>query len=181
MSKVVKDLIIREYETRLDGVQDATLISIRGIDAMSTNSIRRKLAKQQIEVVVVRNSLARKAFEGTGLEPMSRLLAGASALAYGAESVVEVARAIVDLLKDYPGIELKGAVLDGKVFEGDAGVRELSKYPTRDEAIAEAVTLILSPGRKLVGSILGPGSRVAGVVKSIQDKLEAGETIQKVG
>jgi large subunit ribosomal protein L10 len=102
---------------------------------------------------------------------------GSNALAYGAESVVEVARAIVDLIGKHPVLELKGAVLDGQLFEGDAGVKALSRFPTRDEAIAQTVTLILSPGRKLAGQIKGPGGRIAGIVKTIVEKLEKGEVV----
>lgn len=180
MSKLVKGMMIRDYESRLEGVDDALLISIRGIGAVDTNEIRANLQAKDIRVTVIRNALAKKAFEGTGLESLSPLLTGSSTLAYGAESVVDVAREIIGLVKTYPDIELKGAVLDGQVFEGEAGVEALSKYPTRDEAIAQAVTLVLSPGRKLVGAIKGPGAKVAGIIKAIEGKLEDGETISRV-
>lgn len=181
MSKPVKQWMIEDYQRRLEGADDAVLINMRGIDANSTNRIRTDLAGKQIRVTVVRNNLARKAFEGTGLERLGSLLSGPSTLAYGAESVVEVAREIVDLVKQFPDIELKGAILDGEVYEGADGVERLSKYPTRDEAIAQDVTLILGPGRKLLGAIKGPGGRLMGVVKAIEEKLEKGEEIQKVG
>jgi large subunit ribosomal protein L10 len=93
---------------------------------------------------------------------------------------VDVAREIVDLVKKFPGIELKGAVLDGQLFEGEAGVEALSKFPTRDEAIAKDVAIILGPGAKLLASVKGPGSQLAGILKAIEEKLEKGETIAKV-
>lgn len=181
MSKDVKDMIMGDYASRFEGCDDALLVSIRGIDANSNNSIRRTLGKKDIHVTVIRNALAKKAFAGTGLETLAPMLEGPSALAYGAESVVEVAREIVDLLKEFPGIELKAAVLDGQLFEGDAGVKALAKFPTRDEAISQAVALVLSPARNLVAQIKGPGSQVAGLIKAINEKLEKGEEIAKVG
>jgi len=72
-------------------------------------------------------------------------------------------------------------VLDGTLFKGKAGVEELSKFPTREEAIGRIVTLIVSPARKLVAQVQGPGSALAGIVKSIEEKLEKGETIAKAG
>lgn len=181
MSKAVKDMLIRDYTDRLEGFEDAALICVRGIGAIDTNEIRVGLAKKDIHVTVIRNSLAKTVFADTGLEPLTELLSGPTAIAYGAESVVHVAREIVDLLGQFPGIELKGAVLDGTLFEGDAGFKALSKYPTREEAIAKDVALILGPGKKLLGAIKGPGSGVAGLVKAIADKLESGEEIKKVG
>ena len=181
MSKPVKEMLIRDFESRFEGHDDALLISVRGVSSNDTNTIRQSLAKQDIRVTVIRNNLARKAFAGTGLESLAALLTGPNALVYGAETVVDVARAIVDLAKKYPDVELKGAVLDGQIFEGDEGVKRLSAFPTRDEAIAKAVTLVLSPGRNLMGSVKGPGGRLASIIKSIEEKLEKGETISKAG
>lgn len=180
MSKLVKGMMIRDYQSRLGEIEDAMLISIRGISTNKTNVIRAGLREKDIHITIIRNSLAKKAFEGTNLASLGPLLTGASALAYGAESVVDVARELVDLLKKYPDIELKGAVLDGQLFTGEDGVKALSKFPTRDEAIGQAVTLVLSPGRKLVAAIKGPGSKLVGIVKTIEEKLEKGETISKL-
>ncbi len=177
MSKTVKGMIINEYQSRLAGTTDAMVISIRGVKAIPTTQLRRNLNKKSIKITVVRNALARKALTGTSLEPLAKLLTGPSALAYGGSSVVEVAREIVSLIKEMPEVELKGAVLDGTLYEGKAGVTELSKFPTKDEAIGNVVTLVVSPAKKLLASVQGPGSTVAGIIKAIETKLEKGETI----
>ena len=179
MSKKVKDIIVKEYQTRLGGVSDAMVISIRGVKAIPASKLRRSLAGKKIKVTVVRNALATRAFKGTGLEPLTKLLTGPSALAYGGSSVVEVAREIVRLIATMPEVELKGALLDGQLFEGKKGCEELSKFPTKDEAIAQVVTLVVSPARKLVAAIKGPGAGIAGIIKTIETKLEKGETIAK--
>ncbi|GJM18377.1 MAG: 50S ribosomal protein L10 [Phycisphaeraceae bacterium] len=181
MSKAVKDMLVEDYRERFGDVDDALVISLRGIDANANNAIRSGLRKKDIHVSVVRNKLFTKAFGESKLSGLSPLLTGANALAYGAESVVDVARAIVDLVKDHPDLELKGAILDGEVYAGEDGVTRLSKFPTRDEAIAQDVTLILGPGRKLLGAVKGPGSNLVGIIKAIETKLEDGETISKVG
>ncbi len=180
MSKTVKNMIMRDYTSRLEGTSDAMVISIRGMKAIDTTKLRGVLRKKQIKVQVIRNSLARQAFKGTGLEGLGELLTGPSALAFGGASVVEVAREIVNVLKDFPTLELKGAILDGTLFKGDKGVKELSKYPTKAEAVGQVVTLLVSPGRKLAAQIKGPGSNIAGLIKAIEEKLEKGETISKM-
>tara|TARA_R110000782_G_scaffold73091_2_gene146093 strand:+ start:5508 stop:6050 length:543 start_codon:yes stop_codon:yes gene_type:complete len=180
MSKPVKNMIIGEYRDRLGDAQDALVIGLRGISSNDTNEIRSGLAKKSIRVSVVRNKLFGQAFGETNLAPLTELLSGANALAYGGESVVEVAREIVELLKKFPDIELKGAVLDGQLFKGQDGVEALSKFPTRDEAIAKDVAIILGPAQKLVASVKGPGAQLAGVLKAIEEKLEKGEAIAKV-
>lgn len=179
MSKTIKSMIISEYRERIEGFQDATLISIRGVSSNDTNKLRKKLRDKKIEIAVVRNALARKAFENTGMAGLEPLLAGASAIAFGGQSVVQVAREIVGMLEEFPNLELKGAILDGTLFKGKEGVKELSKFPTREEALGRTVTLILAPAGKLVSQVKGPGSKLASIVKSIEEKLEKGETIAR--
>ena len=180
MSKPVKDLIMRDYRDKLGDIEDVTVISLRGVDANRNNAIRVGMESKDIHFTMIRNNLFLRAFEGTSLETLEPVLTGSNVVAYGGESVVEVAREIVRLAKEHEEIQLKGAILDGMLFEGDAGVRKLSEYPTKDEAIAQDVTLILGPGRKLVGAVKGPGGRLAGILKAIEDKLEKGEELAKV-
>lgn len=181
MSKVVKKLLMRDYTDRLEGVEEALLISVRGVPALDNNRFRNELAKKDIKVTVIRNNLAKNTLKNGPLNALLPLLQGPSALAYGAESVVDVAREVMEWAKKLEALELKGAVIDGELFSGKAGVERLSKLPTREEALAQTVTLILSPARKLVGQVKGPGSKVASILKTVEEKLEKGETIAKVG
>lgn len=181
MSKTVKQMILHDYAGKFGEESDVAVISIRGIGSNDTNTLRANLRKKDIKVTVIRNSLAKRQFAEGALDGLAPVLTGPSALAYGGQSVVEVARELVELVKTFPDLELKGAILDGELFEGSDGVERLSKFPTREEAIAQTVQLILSPAQKLVASILGPGRKVASCVKSIEEKLEKGESIAKVG
>jgi hypothetical protein len=79
-----------------------------------------------------------------------------------------VAREIVKAAEAEKKIVLKGAIFDGEYYDGDAGVKLLGSFPTREEAQAKVVTLVLSPARNIMG-----------VVKTIQEKLEKGEAIAK--
>lgn len=180
MSKPVKNLMIRDYTDRLKGEENAVVVSIRGIPGKDNNKMRLDLAKKRIKITVVRNNLARVAFKNTPLAVLEDFLEGPSALVAGGDSVVDVARELIKWAKQIANLELKGAVLDGTLFKGKAGIEALSKYPTRDEALAQAVTLILSPARNLVGQIQGPGCKIASLVKAIETKLEKGETIAKI-
>jgi large subunit ribosomal protein L10 len=181
MSKPVKNMLIRDYQERLGDTSDALVVSIRGIGANDNNKLRQELASKDIRITVVRNNLHKHAFGDTPLGNLEPVMKGPSALAYGAESVVDVARELVKWAKEIEHLELKGAILDGELFEGEEGVERLSKFPTREEAIAQTVTLILSPAQKLVGAVKGPGSALASILKSIEEKLEKGETIAKTG
>ncbi len=177
MSKPVKEMILADYKQRFQGVDNALLIDIRGIGANDNNTLRLGLAAKHIRVTVVKNSLACKAFAGTGLEALSGALQGPSAVAWGAESVVEVARELVEWAGKVGELDLKAAVLDGELFDGDDAVARLSQYPTKTEALARVVKLLLAPAGTVVSVALGPASQIAGIVKEISDRLEKGEAI----
>jgi large subunit ribosomal protein L10 len=181
MSKPMKEMIISEYQNRFGELDSAVLIEIRGMDANENNQLRGQLAEKQIKVTILKNSLARSAFKGGKLEPLSDSLEGSTAIVTGADSVVDVAREMVRCAKEYVALELKAAVLDGELFEGNAGLKQLSDFPTKDEAQANVVAIALAPFKNVVGAASSPGSSLMGVVKQIQEKLENGESISKAG
>ncbi len=181
MSKPVKNLITDEYKIRFEGLNGAVLVDVRGMPSNSSNNFRQGLAQKSIKVTIVKNSQARRAFEGTDLEGLSELLDGPSAVVYPVSSdasVVSVARELLDWAKKLEQLQFRGAILDGIKFGPDE-IEALSKYPTREEAQAKVVTMLLSPARNLAGAIKSPASNIAGILKTIEEKLEKGEAIAK--
>ncbi|MCH2145608.1 MAG: 50S ribosomal protein L10 [Phycisphaerales bacterium] len=181
MSKPVKEMIIADYQRRFSDTDSAVVIEIRGMNANDNNNFRGQLSKSDIRVTIVKNTLANKAFSGGPLEGLAPALSGPSALVTGADSVVEVARELVRCAKEFDALELKAAILDGEFFEGTAGVKRLSDFPTKEEAQAKVVAIALAPFKKVVGAASAPGGNILGVVKEIQERLEKGETISPVG
>lgn len=181
MSKQIKDMIVREYRQRFDGVGEAVLVEIRGMTSAEDSNFRKTLRKDGVRVTVIRNSLAKRALTGTSLEALFPGLVGPTAIVYGKESVVAIARKLVENAKTNEKLGLKGACIDGEWFNGKAGVERLSSFPTKEESQAKVITLVLSPARKVVGCAVAPGSRVLGIVKEIESRLEKGETISKAG
>ena len=183
MSKPVKNLITESYKNRFEGVAGAVLIDIRGVESEDNNRMRTELAQKHIKVTVVKNSLARRAFEGGQLASLGDMLNGPSAMVYPVSdetSVVSVARELLTWAKQIEKLELKGALMEGIKFGPDE-IEALSKYPTREEAQSQVVQLLLSPAQNLVGQIVGPGRKVASLVEAIREKLEGGEEIKKAG
>ena len=181
MSRPVKEMIMNDYQQRFADVENALVVDVRGIDGNDNNALRTDLFNKGIQLAVIKNTLARRAFKGTELEALEPALDGPSALAYGADSVVEVARELIDWAKRVNELDVKGAVLEGQFFEGEEGVKRLSEFPTKDEAQAKVVGAAMSPGSNLLSAAKAPGSNVLAIVKVIQDRLEKGEEIKKAG
>ena len=183
MSKRVKGLIEKDYERRVGHVNAVAVINPRGIDANQTNAFRRLLASKGVRITVVKNTLARRAGGRMGLDGFEALLDGPSALVYGeavtdgeATAISSVCRALVDQKKDkkFEALEFRGVFFDGEVYHGEKGVEQISKLPTREEALATLAGAILGPGGTLAAAMRGPGAKIAGVLKTIE-KNQGGE------
>ena len=173
-------MIVTEYRRRFDDITDALIIDIRGIDANENNKLRVDLFDKDIHITVLKNSLAKTAFKGTNLEVLTTTLTGPTALVFGGDSVVDVARNLVDWAKKVKKLDLKAAILDGELFEGADGVKRLSDFPTKEEAQGTVVQLVLSPAGNLVKAATSPGSNLLGIIKEIRTRLEEGNTIEKI-
>lgn len=168
MSKPVKDLVTKEIAAQYQGVDSACVVDLTGIDGVKTHKLRGSLHGKGIEVHIVKNRLARRAFDGGPLAPLGKYLDGPCAMVTGGQSIVDVAKELVGLMKDFPTIKLKKAII-----EGDAGlvdVAEVAKWKGRRELQAEIAMQLCTPGRKIAGCAAGPAGRIAGCLKAIVDK-----------
>lgn len=178
MSKQVKDLLRQDIVKRLGEARELAVVSVIGVDGVTNNRLRRDLLEKGIHVMVVKNAMARQAFSEVGLGDAAALLDGACALAFGGESVVNLVRELLGRTKDVPQLVVKGAFMEGEAF-GPERVEELSKYPTRIEALGRVVSAAKAPGARLVGALTGPGGILASILKTLEERAggeEAGET-----
>ncbi|OHB82167.1 MAG: 50S ribosomal protein L10 [Planctomycetes bacterium RBG_16_64_12] len=165
MSKYIKNLITEHLRDRFKDVGDALLVNMVGLDANANNRLRAELRRKNIQVLVVKNSLAARAVEGTSLGAMFEGLAGSSAVCWGGEDIVSLAREITRLAKDsqYEAFQARGGVMDGERLSGEE-VTEVSTWPSRGEMLSRLVAQILGPGARLAAQLNGPAGVLAGQI-----------------
>lgn len=173
MSKRIKNLLADEFSRRLDGVHDALLVNVVGLDANKSVVLRRHLREKNIELMVVRNGLAKRATEGTPLAHALEGAEGSLAFVWGAEDFVSLVKEVnqLDEDKDYEAFKTRGGVMDGEQLTPER-VKEISKWPNREEQLSILAAQALGPGSELAGAIIGPGSSLASQIKQ---KSEEGE------
>ena len=166
MSKYLKNLMTEELKNRLVDVDDALLVNVIGMEAEATVELRRELRQKNIKLMVVKNSLARRATEGTALAPAFEGSEGTIAVVWGGEDVVSLAKEVVRLSEEskYEPFNAKGGVMDGASLTAD-DVKAVSKWPSRQEQLSILVGQILGPGATLSAQLLGPGGALASQVK----------------
>lgn len=174
MSKVVKGLITKELQKKLTGVSDALVADVIGLNSEQTASLRAVLHAKKIKVLVVKNSLARRATEGTSLAPAFEGLTGSSAVVWGADDFISLVKEVhaIEKSKKFEKFVPKGGVFDGESFQAPR-IAEMSKWPNRVEQLSILAGTILGPGANLAAAIKGPGSTLAGQVKQKSEEETA--------
>jgi large subunit ribosomal protein L10 len=166
MSKYVKDLITTELKKRFDGVDEALLVNVVGMPNEQNVALRRQLRQKNINLVVVKNSLARRATEGTALAPAFEGVQGTLAVVWGGEDLVSLAKEVVRIAgqKEFAPFTPQGGVMDGQQLSS-AEVTQVAKWPSRQEQLSILVGQILSPGANLSALLLGPGKMLNSQIK----------------
>ena len=175
MSKKVKDLLTADLKKRFNDLEGVAVINPRGISANKNHGIRRRLHAKGLRMTVVKNTLARRATDGTKLAGFEKLLDGPSAVIYGKASIPAIAKLLLEEKKTDEKLELRGAFFDGEVYLGDKGMEQASKLPTREEAISALVAALLGPGSKLAAALKGPGGTLGAILKTIEENAKKKE------
>ncbi|MEE2676171.1 MAG: 50S ribosomal protein L10 [Planctomycetota bacterium] len=169
MSKFVKNLIVDQIKKELAEVQDCVLVNVIGLNAEESGKLRDRLHEKSIHIRVVKKSLAVRATEGTSLAPAFDGIGGSVAVCWGGNDFVSMVKELVELDKDEDNFETFatcGGVLDGEALT-PAAVAEISKWPTREEALSTLVGQLLGPGATLAAQLIGPGGTLAAQIVEI--------------
>jgi len=179
MSKVIKRMQMDSLKKTFASVRDMAFLTIQGLDCQADTNFRAALRKKKIRLQIVKNSLARKVFGELGLKVSdeSPIWRQPTAVAWGAGSVSEICRSIDGELKApktglvyKDKVKPKGALAEGEEVSFEQGI----KMPTRQEAIADLLGMILGPASALAGCLLGPVNQVASQIQQISEKKEEG-------
>lgn len=164
MAKVeLKQPIVDEIKSLLDGAASAVVVDYRGLTVAQDTELRKQLREAGISYKVYKNTLIKRAAEGTDYAQLDVSLEGPTALAVSKDDATAPARILAQFAKTAPKLELKAAVVEG-VYYDVAGVAELATIPSRDELIS-----------KLLGSLQSPITNLARVLNQIAEKNEGGE------
>jgi large subunit ribosomal protein L10 len=172
MRKEVKDTIIVELGEKLKAYPHFYLVDVSGLDAAATSNLRRKCFKNEIKMVVVKNTLLHKAFEASDIdfEPLYDTLKGSTAVMFA-----NVANVPAKLLKEYKkeGIPaLKAAYAEEGIYVGADKLEELAAIKSKNEVIAEIVALLQSPAKNVVSALQSGANTIHGVLKTLGERPE---------
>ena len=162
MAKVeLKQPVVQAIAEDVKDAVSVVLVDYRGLTVAEDTEMRKQLREAGVSYKVYKNTLVKRAIEGTEFESLKDLLEGPSAIAISKSEATTPASIICKFAKTNDKLEVKGGVVEGAFYDAK-GVEVLSTIPSREELLA-----------KFLGSIQSPITNFARVIKQIAEKQEA--------
>ena len=141
------------------------------LNAADTSDLRRKCFENQIRLVVVKNTLLRRALEQAGLDcgELFPVLKGSTAVMFSNNGNTP-AKMIREFRKSHPKPLIKGAYIEESVYVGDNLLETLVALKSREELIGDIIMLLQSPAKNVISALQSGGSTIHGVLETLSKK-----------
>ncbi len=156
-----KQVIIDEIKDKFSKAKSTVVIDYMGITVEQADAMRKSLREADVDYTVYKNTLVKRAIEGTEYEQLAEVLEGPSAFAISYDDVTAPARILNKAMSDFEKMSFKAAIVEGTFYEPE-GIKALAKIPSREELIA-----------KFMGSIQSPISAAVRTFAAIRDAKPA--------
>ncbi|XOZ33252.1 50S ribosomal protein L10 [Halomonadaceae bacterium KBTZ08] len=164
-----KKAIVAEVNEAASGALSVVLADYRGVSSGDMTALRAKAREQNVYLRVVRNTLAKRAVQGTEFECVSEALVGPTLFAFSMEDPGAGARLLKDFSKEKDNFEIKALAVGGELLGGEQ-IDRLAKLPTRDEALSQLAGTIQAPITKLARTFNEVPSKVTRAVAAVRDQ-----------
>jgi large subunit ribosomal protein L10 len=174
MNKENKTQIIDELAEALANNKNFYLADTSDIPAVKTSSLRRQCFDKKIKLIVVKNTLLRKAMERTNdaeYQPLYDAIKGPISIMFS-ESGSEPAKLIKEFRKTGNKPVLKAAFVEQSVYIGDDQLDTLASIKSKNELIGDIIGLLQSPAKNVISALSSSGGKVAGIVKTLSERPE---------
>jgi len=167
-----KKAIVAEVSTIAASALSAVAAEYRGITVGDMTELRAKARSEGVYLKVAKNTLVKRAVEGTEFECMQDSLVGPLIMAFSQEDPGAAARLIKNFSKDNDKLIAKVIAIGGEVLPIEQ-LEALSKLPTRDQAIAMLMAVMKAPVEKFVRTLNEPHAKMVRTVAAVRDQKQA--------
>ena len=180
LPKKLNTLLVDDLSARLEKAQDCLLVSCDGMNASQAFALRTRLRQSGSRMRVVKNTLARVAFEKAGLQVLTSQLGGTSAVLYGdngsAEAILGIAKTVSEWNKDkaVKPLAVKGGVM-GRLPLAAADVERLAAIPAKPVLMAQLAGAIQAPVTRIAGGVAGVSRKLAVALKAVAEQKAAAQ------
>jgi len=170
--KAEKAATVADLTARLKASSTAVLADYRGMTVGQMRELRSKLRGGGIEMVVVKNTLARRAAKAAGYEPLSAELVGPVAMLFAVDDVSAPARILNEYIRANRKMVIKAGLLEGQVIKADA-VTELADLPSREVLLSRLLGAMQAPLGNLASVLQAPIVKLARTLDALRSQKES--------
>ena len=157
LTRAEKQTELAALETELRAAQSAILLDFKGLNVPQVTELRRQVRAAKGRYRVVKNTLVKRALQGTPFAPLTDQCVGATALAYTGGDPVVLAKVLTTFIKTAPALSIKAAVVQGKTIQATE-VSDLANLPGKPELYAKLLYVLQAPMVQFV-SVLNAAPR----------------------
>lgn len=167
-----KKVIVAEVSETASNALSLVVADYRGVTSNDMATLRAKARAESVNLRVVRNTLARKALEGTEYACATEVFVGPTIMAFSMEDPGAAARLLKDFAKENDKFEIKALAVGGELMGADQ-IDRLAKLPTREQALGLLVGVIQAPITKLARTFNEVPTKVTRAVAAIRDQKQS--------
>lgn len=166
-----KKAIVADVNETAANALSLVIADARGVSAGAMDELRSEARKNGIRLRVVRNTLAKRAIQGTEFECVSDALVGPSIFGFSMEDPGAAARIFKDFAQEQDEFEVKALSVGGKLLEANQ-IDVLAKLPTLEQALGQLASVMIAPVTKLVRTFNEVPTKVTRVVAAVRDQKQ---------
>ena len=166
-----KKQIVAEVNETASNALSLVIADARGVNVTDMTALRKLARENSVHLRVVRNTLAKRAFEETEFDCVNDALVGPSIFGFSMEDPGAAARIFKDFAKENANFEVKALSVGGKLLDANQ-IDALAKLPTRDQALGMLASVMIAPVTKLVRTFNEVPSKVTRVVAAVRDQKQ---------
>jgi len=172
MDRATKESFVSDLRDRINKAPVVYLTDFTGLDVKAMTVLRRSIKASGAEYLVVKNSLAKRAFAETGFQDISESLDGPTGMVFGYEDVVAPAKALSDFAKDHDKKPVfKLGIMDNEILRAEQ-VDAIAKLPPRDVLYSMLAGVLEAPMAALASALEAKLHETAGLINALREERE---------
>jgi large subunit ribosomal protein L10 len=166
-----KKQFVAELHQRFEKSKVVILTDYKGLDVATMTELRRRLREADVEYQVIKNTMLKRASEGTGVEKIKDEFFGTSAIALSYNDPVAPAKVLTEFAKKNEKLNIRVGVLHGKVLD-IAAIKSLANLPSREQLLAQVLSAMIAVPTSLVTALSDVPRRMVNVLQAIKKQKE---------
>ena len=172
MSKTTRQSKVEALIEQLKGSPNVFVTDFTGLNVLRMTELRRRLRAAGVEYVVVKNTLAQRAFAANGVSALDEHLAGPTGLVLSGTDALAGAKVLTDFAREFEKPAIKVGLVDGKPVTAEQ-VKRLASLPSREVLLSQLAGYIQAPMAQFAGAMNGLLYQMVGALEALRSQRSA--------